>query len=57
MVVGGAAIRVGGVIGPAYRVAVGLDPGTMARTKLGEGTAECPWWQLFGWVNWRGGEP
>ena len=29
-VVGGAAIGTGGVIGPAYRVAVGLKPGAMA---------------------------
>ena len=28
-VVGGAAIGTGGVIGPAYRVAVGLKPGTI----------------------------
>ena len=35
----GAAVRTGGVIGPAYRVAVGLKPGTMAGTELGEGAA------------------
>ena len=35
-VVGGAAIGTG-YIGPAYRVAVGLKPGTMAGTELGEG--------------------
>ena len=58
-VVGGLAIGVGGVIGPAYRVAVGLKLGTMARTELGEGAAE---WTCsscsagsIGWGRWEGG--
>ena len=33
-VVGGAAIRAGGVIGPAYGVTVGLEPPAMAGTEL-----------------------
>ena len=36
-VVDRAAIGTGGVIGPAYRVAVGLKPGAMVGTELGEG--------------------
>ena len=39
-VVDGAAIGTGGVIGPAYRVVVGLKPETMAGTELREGAAE-----------------
>ena len=38
-VVGGAAVGTSGVIGPAYRMAVSLKPGTMAGTELGEGAA------------------
>ena len=36
-VVCGAAVGTGGVMGPAYRVAVGLKPGTMPGTELGDG--------------------
>ena len=39
-VVGGVANMTGGVIGPAYRVVVGLKPGKMAGTELREGAAE-----------------
>ena len=42
-VVGRAAVRTGGVIGPAYRVAVGQKPRAMAGTELGEGAAVRPW--------------
>ena len=42
-VVGGAAIRAGGVIGPAYGVTVGLEPVAVAGTELGEGAAVWPW--------------
>ena len=42
-VVGGAAIGTGGVIGPAYGVAVGLKPRAMAGLELGEGTVVRAW--------------
>ena len=53
-VVGGTAIGAGGVIGPAYGVAVRLDPRAVAGTELGEGTTVGPGQQLFSWVNWKG---
>ena len=52
-VVGGAAVGAGGVIGPAYGVAVGLEPLAIAALDLGEGASKRPGQQLFGWVNWR----
>ena len=39
-VVGGGAVGTGGVIGPAYGVAVGLEHKAMAGTELGEGAAD-----------------
>ena len=52
-VVGGAAIGAGGVIGPSYGVAVGLEPQAVAGTELGEGVSVGLGQQLFNWVNWR----
>ena len=43
LLVGGAAFGAGGIIGPAYRVTVGLEPRAVAGTELGEGAAVRPW--------------
>ena len=43
-----------GVIGPAYGVAVGLEPQAVAGSDLGEGATVGPGQQLFGEVNWKG---
>ena len=52
-VVGGVAVGAAGVIGPAYAVAVGLEPRAITGSKLGEDALVRPGQQLFGWVNWR----
>ena len=56
-VVGGVAVEAGGAISPAYGVAVGLEPRSIAGSELGEGASVRPGQQLFGWVNWRGSGP
>ena len=53
-VVGGVAVGAGLIIGPAYGMAVGLDPQAIAGSEVGEGASVRPGQQLFGWVNWRG---
>ena len=40
--VGNMAVGSCGVIGPAYEVAVGMEPGAVARTELGKGTSIGP---------------
>ena len=42
-VVGGVVIETDGVIDPAYRVAVGLEPRAMTVTELGDGAVVLPW--------------
>ena len=53
-VVGIVAVGTGGVIGPAYGEAVGLETRAVAGSELREGATVNPGQQLFGWVNWRG---
>ena len=55
-VVGGVVVGACGVVGPAHRVAVGLEPGAVAGAELGESTSigSCSYLQLFGWVHWWG---
>ena len=50
----GVTVEAGGVIGPAYGEAVGLEPRAVARTELGQGASVRPGQQVYGWVNWRG---
>ena len=50
-VAGGGAIGAGGGIGPAYGVAVGLEPRTVAGSELGKGASVRPEQQLFGWSS------
>ena len=49
----GVATGAGGVIGPAYGVAVGLEPWTLVGSELGKGASVRLGQQLFGWVYWR----
>ena len=44
------------VVSPDYRVAVGLEPRTVIRSELGDGTTVRPGQQLFDCVFWGGGE-
>ena len=48
---GGVAVGAGGVVGPAYGVAVGLEPRAIAGSELGEYASARLGQQLFGWVN------
>ena len=50
---GGVAVGAGGVVGPAYGVAVGLEPRAIAGSELGEYASARPGQQLFGSVNLR----
>ena len=52
-VVGLVAVGVGRAKGPAYRVAVGLEPRAIAVSKLVEGPSVSPGHQLFRWINWK----
>ena len=52
-VVGEVAIGAGGVIGPAYGLAVGLEPRAIAGSELRGGTSVGPEQKFFGWDNCR----
>ena len=52
-VVGGVPVVAGGVIGPAYRNAVGLELRAIAGLELWDGALVKPGQQMFGWVNGR----
>ena len=54
-VVCGVAIGAGGVIGPAFWMAVMLEPWKVTGSDLEKGASERPGQQLFGWVHWKGG--
>ena len=56
-VVCGMAVGASEVVGPAYGVAVGLEPRAVAGAELEEGTSIGPEQQLFGWYHWWGDSP
>ena len=51
-VVGEVVVGASGVVSPAYRVTIGLEPWAVTVVELGEDSTVGPGQQLFGWVHW-----